>query len=118
RLVNDSLILVPGSEFVGQERMQVMLPYRPPTGIRTATDQKQYLVGLFYSGLFLFDGKSFKPFRTEADDYIKASTLYKGELLANGNYILSTTGKGLVTLDASGKIIQLVNRDVGLQDES
>ncbi|HRO71286.1 MAG TPA: triple tyrosine motif-containing protein, partial [Chitinophagaceae bacterium] len=117
-LVNDSLQLVPGSGFAGQERMQVMLPYRDPSGTRTASEPKQYLVGLFYSGLFIYDGKNFKPFKTEANPFLKSSTLYKGEMTADGNYILSTTGKGLVTIDAGGKIVQLINRDVGLQDES
>ncbi len=118
KLVKDSLQLIPGSEFLGQERMQVMLPYNPPSVQTNTAAGKQYLVGLFYSGLFLFDGKNFSPFKTEADELIKAATLYKAAQLSNGSYALSTTGKGLVILDAAGKILQLINRDVGLQDES
>src|SRR5215467_5424202 len=48
KMVNDSLVLIPGSEFLGKERMQVMLPYVSATG------EKQYLIGLFYSGLYLY----------------------------------------------------------------
>jgi ligand-binding sensor domain-containing protein len=44
--------------------------------------------------------------------------LYKGIQLNNGNYVLATTGKGLVIIDAQGKLLQKLNRDVGLQDES
>ena len=117
RLVNDSLKLIPGSEFVGQERMQVMLPYHSP-GAPSSSGPKSYLLGLFYSGFFIYDGKTFKPVKTEADFYLKSATLYKAEKLANGNVIVSTTGKGLVTLDSTGKVVQLINRDVGLQDES
>ncbi|MCW3116640.1 MAG: hypothetical protein JWM28_722, partial [Chitinophagaceae bacterium] len=116
QLKNDSLELIPGSEFLGQERMHVMLPYSP-SGI-TDTGKRQYLVGMFYSGLFIFDGKTFLPFTTEADGLIKSSTLYKAVRLANGNYALSTTGKGLAIIDNDGKILQLLNRGVGLQDES
>ena len=118
KLVKDSLQLIPGSEFLGRERMQVMLPYNPPATETRPISGKQYLLGMFYAGLFLFDGKTFQPFKTEADELVKSGTLYKGLQLANGDYVLSTTGKGLVIIDASGKIKQVINRDVGLQDES
>jgi signal transduction histidine kinase/DNA-binding response OmpR family regulator/ligand-binding sensor domain-containing protein len=114
KLVNDSFELIPGSEFLGKERMQVMLPY--PKG---ANGEKQWLVGMFYSGLYIYNGKTFKPFTTEADFLFKTGTLlYKGLLLNNGNYVLSTTGKGLAIIDAKGKLVNLINRNVGLQDES
>jgi len=113
KMTNDSLVLVPGSEFLGKERMQVMLPYK------TTTNEKQYLIGMFYSGLYIYDGKTFRPFSTDADDVIKSGAiLYKGIQLQNGSYVLSTTGKGMVIIDAQGKLLQKINRDVGLQDES
>ena len=114
KMTNDSLVLVPGSEFLGKERMQVMLPY--PAG---PNNEKQYLVGMFYSGLYIYNGKTFRPFSSKADAILKSGTLlYKGLLLKNGTYVLSTTGKGLVIIDAQGNLLQKINRDVGLQDES
>jgi len=114
KMINDSLILIPGSEFLGKERMQVMLPYPA-----AANGEKQWLVGMFYSGLYIYNGKTFRPFTTEADGLIKSGTLvYKGLLLKNGNYVLSTTGKGLVIINSDGKLVNLINRNVGLQDES
>jgi K+-sensing histidine kinase KdpD/CheY-like chemotaxis protein/ligand-binding sensor domain-containing protein len=113
KMTNDSLVLVPGSEFLGKERMQVMLPYK------TTTNEKQYLIGMFYSGLYIYDGKTFRPFATEADDVIKSGALlYKAIQLQDGSYVLSTTGKGVVIINAEGKLLQKINRDVGLQDES
>jgi GAF domain-containing protein/CheY-like chemotaxis protein len=117
KMINDSLQLIPGSEFLGQERMQVMLPYTTP-GEEKKTSVKKYLLGLFYSGLYLFDGKKFQPFTSEATQLLKSGTLYKGVKTKDGYFALSTTGKGLVVIDANGKIIQQINRDVGLQDES
>jgi K+-sensing histidine kinase KdpD/DNA-binding response OmpR family regulator len=114
KMVNDSLVLIPGSEFLGKERMQIMLPYK-----KTASGENRYLIGLFYSGLYLFDGHTFQPFATNADPIIKSGyNLYKGIQLNNGNYVLSTTGKGLAIIDAQGNLLQKINRDVGLQDES
>jgi len=114
KMINDSLVLIPGSEFLGKERMQVMLPY--PAG---PNGEKQWLIGMFYSGLYIYNGKTFRPLVTEADATFKSGTiLYKGIQLNNGNYVLSTTGKGLVIINAQGKQLQKLNRDVGLQDES
>src|SRR5450631_3324177 len=59
-MVNDSLIFIPGSEFLGKQRMQIMLPYPSARG-----GEKQYLVGMFYSGLYIYNGKTFHPFVTK-----------------------------------------------------
>ena len=113
KMTNDSLVLIPGSEFLGKERVQIMLPYHQ------GDSGKQYLLGMFYGGLYLFDGKAFRPFVTAADPIFKSGTiLYKGILLKNGNYALGSTGKGLTIIDARGNLLQRINRDVGLQDES
>lgn len=113
KIVNDSLTFIPGSEFLGKERVQVMLPYKG------TTNEQQYLVGMFYSGLYLYNGKTFTPFKTEADPIINSgSILYKALRLSDGTYALTTTGKGMVTIDKDGKLLQRINRDVGLQDES
>ena len=113
KMVNDKLVFIPGSEILANERTQVMLPYPDDKA-----GNKQYLLGLFYTGLYLFNGKTFTHFKSEADSLFKTATLYRGALLNDGNYALSTTGKGLVIMDAAGKIVQVLNRETGLQDES
>ncbi len=118
KMADDSLVLIPGSEFLGKERVQVMLPYTSP-GEKQDGGKKKYLFGMFYSGLYLFDGNTFSPFKTEADPMIKSGlVLYKGIRLKNGNFALSSTGAGLVIIDPNGKLIRKINRAVGLQDES
>jgi len=114
KMVNDSLIFIPGSEFLGKQRMQIMLPYPSGPG-----GEKQYLVGMFYSGLYIYNGKTFRPFVTNADSIFKSGTiLYKGLRLNNGNYVLSTTGNGVIIIDAEGNLLQNINRSAGLLDES
>ncbi|HLA59819.1 MAG TPA: ATP-binding protein, partial [Puia sp.] len=112
KMINDSLVLFPGSEFLGKQRMQVMLPYK-----RNGT-AKQFLFGTFYDGLFLYDGKQFKPFKTEADSSLRNSTLYKGLQLKDGRYVLATTGDGLLIMDDQGKKLAQLNRKTGMQDAS
>jgi signal transduction histidine kinase/CheY-like chemotaxis protein len=114
KMINDSLTLIPGSEFLGKERMQLMLPY--PAG---PNGEKQFLIGQFFSGLHIYNGTSFRPLVTKADAIIKSgSLLYKGIQLKNGTYVLSTTGNGLIIIDAKGNLIQTLNRSAGLQDET
>ncbi|HEX6849010.1 MAG TPA: GAF domain-containing protein, partial [Chitinophagaceae bacterium] len=114
KMGNDSLEFIPGSEFVGQERMQIMLPY--PNG---QNGEKQWLIGMFYSGLYIYNGKTFRPFNTQVDEILKSgSLLYKGTRLRNGNYVLSTLGTGLLIIDHTGKLLNNINRSVGLQDET
>ncbi len=108
KMENDSLALIPGSEFLGADRMQVMLPYINDAS-QNATSSKQYLIGTFNHGMYLFDGKNFKPFKTEADSLIKDYMLYKG-IPINGNYAFSLLGYGLVVIDPQGKIVQVINQ--------
>jgi hypothetical protein len=54
KMVNDKLVMIPGSKFLANERTQVMLPYP-----NNKAGNKQYLLGLFYSGLYLFNGSTF-----------------------------------------------------------
>ncbi|HEX4375481.1 MAG TPA: hypothetical protein VHZ50_19400, partial [Puia sp.] len=112
KMINDSLQLIPGSEFLGKERMQVFLPYAADKN-----NNKQWLIGMFKSGLFLYNGEKFTPFHTQADS-IFAANLYAGKMLKDSSYALATTGKGLVIMDKEGRIIQVVNRNSGLRDET
>jgi K+-sensing histidine kinase KdpD/CheY-like chemotaxis protein len=109
KMVADSLHLLPGSEPLGNDRMQVMLPF--PEG-------KKYLLGLFNGNLFTFDGRTFTPFRTDASvaNILADKTLYKGTALADGSFVLATTQNGLAIVDTQGRLLRHLDRSSGLQD--
>jgi signal transduction histidine kinase/CheY-like chemotaxis protein/uncharacterized protein YigA (DUF484 family) len=109
KMTNDSLTLVPGSGFLGQDRMQVMLPYSGDTIQQNSTTSGKYLAGTFTHGMYVYDGKSFTPFKTEIDSLIRQYMLYKGVVI-NGNYAVSILGYGLVIMNPRGKVLQVVNR--------
>ncbi|MDE3184794.1 MAG: GAF domain-containing protein [Bacteroidota bacterium] len=111
KMESDSLVLIPGSEFLGNDRMQVMLPY---DGSENSTNNKKYLLATFTHGLYLFDGKNFTPFKTSDDKIFTGNMVYKG-LFVNGKYLFSVLGTGLVIMDHSGKVEQIINRDAGLK---
>jgi signal transduction histidine kinase/CheY-like chemotaxis protein len=116
KMINDSLVLIPRSEFLGKERMQIMLPYNEKLIEKSGSNSSEYLVGTFTHGLYIFDGKDFKPFATAADSLFKNTLLYKGMKL-NGNYALSILGRGVVIIDPHGKIKQIINKNTGLASD-
>jgi signal transduction histidine kinase/CheY-like chemotaxis protein len=107
-LKNDSFYVVPNGEKFANERIYVMLPY----------DEKRILIGSRTQGLFLYDGKDFTPFKTEADKYIFNTSLYGGRILSNGLIALNSFNDGMVIIDKQGKLVQRIDKSVGLQDNS
>lgn len=111
KMVNDSLVLLPGGEQFADDRLQVMLPYHKD-------GESLILVGTFNRGLFLFDGNSFKPFNCEVNSFLKNSTLYKGKLQDDGDYVFVTLNGGMVIMDKDGNTKLLLNKKTGLSSNS
>ncbi len=114
KLQADSLQFIPGSEFLGADRMQIMLPY---ASSEPGAD-KRYLLGQFNNGIFIYNGKTFSKLKTESDIFKQAGILYKAIQLKDSNYALSFSGKGVAIMNSNGKILQQINRAAGLQNES
>ncbi len=107
-LKNDSFHVVPNGEKFANERIYAMLPY----------DDKRMLIGTRTQGLFIYDGIDFTPFKTEADPYIVNTSLYGGLVLSNGHFAINMFNNGMVIIDRNGKLIQRIDKSVGLQDNS
>ena len=67
--------------------------------------------------MFLYDGATLTPFRTELDAVLTASQLYRGTPLADGTFALTTTANGLVIIDRQGRAVMHVNRANGLPSD-
>ena len=104
-------MLVPGSEQFAAERVQVLLPLgggaSPPL-----------LLGTFNRGLFRYDGKTFTPFTTDAETYLRERTLYKGVVLPDGTFGFSTISGGLVIVNREGHALQYINQATGLPNDN
>ena len=98
--------LVPGGEIFADERVYMMLPY----------DDNKMLLGTRNMGFFIYDGKSFEPFKTEIDEFIKGSIYLPGVALENGNFIVNSFSNGSYLINHEGKLIQSYTPDNGLQD--
>lgn len=111
-LVNDIPQLIPGSEFLGNDRVQIMLPYPSEPN-----EEKKYIIATFESGFYIFDGTTFQPFQTEID-LSKSGFIYKGIALENGLFVLGCVSDGLYLIDKDGKVIEHHNQKVGLQNNA
>lgn len=103
------LDLIPGSEFFGQDRVQVLLPYKK---------SGEFLVGAFAGGLYHYDGVDFKPFRTDIDSLLQSRSLYKALALPNKTYALSVLGNGFFIIDQEGKTVSHFNTKNSIPDQS
>lgn len=75
------------------------------------------LIGTDFNGLFIFNGIEIKPFKTDADTFIKANQLYS--MAVNEKYIaVGTVLKGLVIMDLSGRKCQYLSTENGLQNNT
>jgi len=109
RLENDSLVLVPDGERFASERIYVMLPY----------DNDHILIGTRTQGLFLYDGHTFEPFKTEADAFLAQNQLYlPGAVLPNGTIALGTFSGGLAVIDHDGRLLHILDKSKGLLDNA
>lgn len=107
-LAGDSLRLArDGARFAGT-RIHVMLPY-------AAT---QILLGTREQGMFLYDGVSFQPFPTApaAAKFLRENLLSHGAVLPNNLFALATLRGGVALIDRHGRLLQLLDKAAGLQD--
>ncbi|MBC3539208.1 triple tyrosine motif-containing protein [Rufibacter sediminis] len=90
------------------------------TGIHSVLPlaEGQYVIGTAKNGLFLYDGKTVSPWQNQANDYLKTNQLNNGVLLQNKYLVYGTILNGLVILDRAGNIVHLVNKSIGLQNNT
>ena len=99
---------LPGTSELRDEPFPVVLPY----------DGKRLLIGTRRNGLFLYDGGSMVPFRTELDDYIKTATLYRAIQMPDGTFVLVTTTQGFAVMDRSGRRVLQLRAADGLPSDA
>ncbi len=113
----DSLKLLPGGERFADETIYDMLSYS--TGNKPGHERNKILIGTAGKGFYLFDGKSFTQFKTEADDYIQKNKLYfRGGILSNNTYVFGTQTGGMIVINNNGRLLQVINKKNGLSDNT
>ncbi len=110
-MVGDSLQLLPGTERFAEEIYAVLLPFDEAAG---SSAREKILIATASNGLFLYDGATARPFVTAADDFLRASEIYRGALLRNGTFALATRQGGVAIVDRNGQA-RIINKETGLR---
>ena len=107
-LAEDSLRLARDGARFAETRIHVMLPYA----------ETQILLGTREHGMFLYDGASFQPFPTApaAAKFLRENLLSHGAVLPNNLFALATLRGGVALIDRHGRLLQLLDKAAGLQD--
>ena len=111
QLTGDALQLAPQGENLVNERIKAMLPF-------TRQGQKCILIATQSNGLFLYDGASITRFATEVDELLRQASVFCAIRLSNGQYALGTMQRGIVIIDAAGKLRNHLEEAGGLQDDA
>jgi signal transduction histidine kinase/DNA-binding response OmpR family regulator len=99
---------LPGLDALKGEPYPILLPY----------DQKRVLVGTRRDGLFLYDGRALSRFTTDFDPVFRSAELYRGIVLPDQTFALTTADAGLVILDRNGRRVIAANRGNGLPSDT
>lgn len=76
------------------------------------------LLATLEKGLFISDGKSVQPWETEANAFIRKNTSLGGSIIKGRFIVLNSVLDGVIVCDLNGKIIQHLNRQKGLQNNT
>jgi serine phosphatase RsbU (regulator of sigma subunit) len=108
KFTNDKLELVPEGEKFTTERIYSMLPFA----------NNQILVATRTQGFYIYDGKTFTPWRTDLTPFFNDAEIYNGHFLQNKYYVFITLNSGVVILDTDGNPVQVIDQPKGLISNS
>jgi serine phosphatase RsbU (regulator of sigma subunit)/ligand-binding sensor domain-containing protein len=111
-LENQSLKKVEGSELFDTTGIFMMLPF--------GKSDKKILIGTREKGFWLFDtGKTknqFTRFRLDAQQMVDNAKITGGALTSEGQFAISTMLNGLILIDSTGSVKEVINKNYGLSD--
>jgi ligand-binding sensor domain-containing protein len=106
-LNNGKLSLIPGSSVL-QSGILSILPF----------DKTRYLIATSKNGLYLYDGTSIIPWKTQADDFLKRYQVNNGVTIPGNYFAFGTILNGIIIIDAAGNVVQHINKSSGLQNNT
>lgn len=111
QLSGDALRPAPLGEKLANERISAMLSFNHQ-------GQKGIVIATRSNGLFLYNGASIVRFATEADELLRQASVFCAIRLSNGQFAFGTMQRGIVVVDAAGKLRRHLEEGGGLQDDA
>lgn len=106
-LRGDTFTLIKGSEFLGSETVNTLLPL----------GESDMLVGT-ERAIFRYDGQRFHPFNNQLNAFIQQNRLNRGRQLGPDRYAFGTLLNGVLLTDANGHVQYHINQKNGLQNST
>jgi ligand-binding sensor domain-containing protein/DNA-binding CsgD family transcriptional regulator len=107
RLALDKLFPVVGTEFLKGKEIWGILPFNDKILIATAGD-----------GVFLYDGSGLETWEEKISERLSEEKIFCVARVGQESIAFGTIQNGLVITDLRGKIIQAINQDQGLQNNT
>lgn len=106
KVSGDSLILIPDGERFAATGVFDLLLFGDKILLTTSRN-----------GLFLYDGNTFSPFETEADEYFNQNRIYNACILEDERIAFATMRGGVVIIDDTGRLSRIVDSRSGLNSD-
>jgi serine phosphatase RsbU (regulator of sigma subunit) len=112
KITKGKLELIKHGDFFSDDKIYCILPL----------DDK-YLISTYYKGIILFNPKNDKGniserFNTPAYNYLENFGIYCSVVLNDSTYVLGTLGGGIVIINKQGEVLNIINKQNGLQAEN
>ena len=104
KISGDSLTPVPGSGKFASDGIYDMLEYND-----------KILITMNHKDLFIYDGRKFSQFKTDAEDFIVKNKVYNTCRLAGGRYAFATQRGGIAIIGKNDGLAQIINTETGLK---
>lgn len=117
-LKDEQLQLVADGKRFASDKIYTMLPWQDEMDKRGLKNGSSILIGTRNQGFFIFDGKQYRPWRTEIESELKTNLLYNGLQLSDGRLVFGTIQGGLYLLDRQGRLLTHLDRTSGLPDQA
>ncbi|NMH29666.1 helix-turn-helix and ligand-binding sensor domain-containing protein [Flavobacterium silvaticum] len=81
-------------------------------------DKKSLLLATLDKGLLLYNGNDITEFKSEANDFLKKNSCLGAEFIDKDYIVFNSVLNGVIITDRRGKIIQHINQENGLQNNT
>ncbi|NOU61970.1 ligand-binding sensor domain-containing protein [Marinifilum caeruleilacunae] len=104
KLIGQEFQLLPGGESFADFEIVSVLPY----------SENELVITTALNGLFLFNGRTTELWNLEANKSFVKEQIYSGLAVRDDHFVFGTVRNGLYIINKKGQIIQHVNTDLGL----
>ncbi|PKQ63894.1 hypothetical protein BZG02_07745 [Labilibaculum filiforme] len=108
KLDGRSLDILKGGELFSDIEIVNMIPFSNNT----------ILIATALDGLFLYDGTQISPWNKELSQLFKSNQVYTGLAIGDSKFAFGTVRNGVYIINKEGQIVQNINTEKGLQNNT